>query len=231
MTFSTEQEKQTALQCAKYLDNMVRLTEGAKHPDIPTEHLTDYFSKGGKLPYIENRFGSLTIKDIVFGPGSSENDNDEIPDEHILVGRGSDGFFEYTITHTLEVIALAQAYRFLDMKLPYKDVGVSRNSGHSGMYASEICDIMGKYKHLAHILEPCLDIEYDYENDRECSFYEVNFYTKDLGLFNDDYCVDEEHICDLFLKDLEEVPNSFEKFTIFRTIDDVFWVTKVSYAY
>ena len=226
-----EELQQTALQCAKYLKNMEG--DGPKYLDIPTEHLTDYFSEGGKLPYVDRLESSLTIKDIVLGPseGYTIGWYDEIPDEHILVGRGTDGFFGYTITHTLEVIALALAYRFLDMKLPYKDVGVSRNSGHSGMYASEIEYIMDKYKHLTHILEPCLDIEYDYENDRETSFYEINFYTKDLGLFNDDYCVDEEHICDLFLKDLETFPNSFKKFTIFSKIDEAFWATKISYAY
>lgn len=222
-----EELQQTALQCAKYLKNMEG--DGPKYLNVPTEHLTDYFSEGGKLPYVDRLESSLTIKDILFGP--TDGENDEIPDEHILVGRGSDGFFEYTKTHTLQVIALALAYRFLDMKLPYNDVGVSHNSGDSGMYASEIEYIMEKYKHLKHILEPCLDIEYDYENDRETSFYEINFYTKDLALFKDDYCEDEEHICDLFLKDLENIPNSFKKFTIFSKIDDAFWVTKVSYAY
>ena len=221
----TEQKHQTlALQCAKYLDNMLRLKGDEKHNDVPTDHLTDYF-QDGELPHIED---GISPRDIVFGPGVLENDNDEIPGEYILVGRGSDGYFGYTKSHTTEVIALSQAYRFLDMKLPYDKIGMSRKSGHSGMYASEMWDIMEEYKHLNHILESCLDIEYDYEKDTEVSFYELDFCDNDLGEFKDElaYCaVEEEYICELFLGGVE---TKFKSFTIFSTPEDVFSVDKVN---
>ena len=43
---AVQELQQTALQCAKYLKNMEG--DGPKYLDVPTEHLTDYFSKGGK---------------------------------------------------------------------------------------------------------------------------------------------------------------------------------------
>ena len=221
---STKQAlEQRSLQYARYLDNMLRLKGSSKHLDIPTEHLTDYFSEGGELPHIED---GISVRDVVFGPGSS--DSDKIPDEIILIGRGDDGFFGYTKSHPREVIALALAYRFLDMKLPYDKIDMSRKSGHHGMYASEFWDIMDEHKHLERLLEPCMDIEYDYEKDTEVSFYEMDFCGKDLGEFKDEmaYCsTEEEYICELFLADFE---SKFKSFTIFSTPDDVFSIDKVN---
>ena len=114
------------------------------------------------------------------------------------------------------------------MKLPYDNIGMSRKSGHQGMYASEIRDIMDGYKHLEYILGSCLDIEYDYEKDLEVSFYEMDFCGNDLGEFKDEmaYCsTEEEYICELFLAEFE---SQFKSFTIFSTPEDVFSIDKVN---
>ena len=221
---ATKQEQEAlALQCAKYLDNMRRLKTGSKHPDVPTDHLTDYFSEDGELPHIED---DISVRDVVFGPNYSEGDSD--CDETILIERGDDGYFGYTKSHTTEVIALALTYRFLDMKLPYKETIRTKHSDHCGLYASDIVYIMDDHKHLEDILKGCTKIEYDYERDIETSFYAVKFCGEDLIIFNDDmdYCTtDEEYICELFLTDLE---SKFKSFTIFSTPNDVFSLDKVT---
>ena len=207
---------------------MLRLKDILKNKDVPTDHLTDYFCKGGKLPSLKD---GISVIDVVFGPNyieCDENDIDAVLDEHILLGRGIDGYFGYTKSHPQEVIALALSYKFLDMKLPFNELGMSRKSGHHGIYSSKIWDIIDEHKHLEHLLEPCLDIEYDYEKDTEVSFYEMDFCGNDLGKFKDDmvYCsTDEEYICKLFL---EGFCSKFKSFTIFSTPEDVFSVDKIN---
>ena len=218
--------QQTALQCAKYLDNMLRRIGNHQQKNVPTKHLTDYFSEGGYLPHIED---SISVKDVVFGRGTS--DSYEVPNETILIGRGDDGYFGYTKSHTKEVIALALTYRFLDMKLPYRAIGMSKKSCHNGMYASDIWGIIDNHKHLEHIFSSCLDIKYNYEQYLENPFYEMFFCGKNLGEFKDEmgYCsTEEEYICELFLTELEY---KFKSFTIFSTVDDVFSMDKVNYSF
>ena len=215
--YSSDLEK-TSLQYAKYLDNMIRRTPENKYKDVPTEHLTDYFPYG-ELPHIED---GISVIDIVFGPVLY---NDEACCD---IGRGFDGYFGYTKSHTKEVIVLALAYRFLDMKLPYKEISMTIKSGHNGLYASEINRIMDEYKHLEYTLDLCTEIEYDYENDFEISFYELNFCGHDLGKFKDEfeYCSTyEEYICELLLSGLE---SKYKSFTIFSTPYNVFNVCKVN---
>jgi hypothetical protein len=219
--------EQVALQHANFLENMIRKT--SFHKNVPTEHLSDHFSTG-ILPIIED---SISAKDIIFGPQNHDDedhdeDHDEVLDEIILVGRGEDGYFGYTKTNPYEVIAIALAYRFLDMKLPYDNIGMSRKSGHQGMYASEILDIVDEHTHLEHLLKPCLNIEYDYEKDLEVSFYEMYFCSENLGDFTDkiDYCsTNEEYICELFLRECEF---KYKSFTIFSKPEDVFSIHQVN---
>jgi len=208
--------EQVALQHANFLENMIRKT--SFHKNVPTEHFSNHFSTG-ILPSLED---SISAKDIIFGPQNHDEDYDEVLDEIILVGRGDDGYFGYTKTNPYEVIAIALAYRFLDMKLPYEELEMSSNSGHYGMYASDISYIIDKHKHLKNILSECLDVEYDYEKDIEVSFYEMYFCRKNLGDITDviGYCsTNEEYICELFLRECEF---KYKSFTIFSKPEDVF---------
>ena len=224
--------QEEALRWAKYLDNIFR--RGYYNDDdemplppidgIPTEFLNDTCDIEEKMEYIKLEDG-LSVKDIIFGPSK-----EQIEDEYILIDRGPDDYFGYTISHPEEVIALGKTCKFIDLKLPFSEIGVSRKSGHSGMYASEFTEVDEEYTHLKFALN---DVEITYRHDSydqldENSFYKFLFCGEDLSYFKDEldafYSI-EEHIAQLFLEDIYD--GKYKSFTIFSTSEDVFSIDQV----
>ena len=246
---TTKHELQAeALQWAKYLDNMMR--RGYYNDDdddemplppfegIPSESHSDYWDvrvgHNEDLPKLED---GLSAKDIIYGPSE-----EQIEDEYILIGRDKDDYFGYTISHPEEVIAIGKTYKFLDLKLPFSEIGVTQKSSHSGMYASEFTDkiydsngissddVYDSFSHLKFAFE---DVGITYRNDSydpmdENSFYKLYFCGEDLGAFKDEldaFNTIEEHISQLFLEDI--YVGKYKSFTMFSTPEDVFSIDQV----
>jgi hypothetical protein len=122
--------QEEALQWAKYLDNMMRRGYYNDADEMPLPPIEGF-------PYIDNRKyrpiwnkyvdddisdyymleDGISAKDIIFGP-SNEKHEDKIDDEYILLGRGADNYFGYTISRPAEVIAIGKTYKFIDLNLP-----------------------------------------------------------------------------------------------------------------
>lgn len=241
---STTKLQEEALKWAKYLDNIFR--RGYYNDDdemplppiegIPTEFLNDTCDIEEKMEYIKLEDG-LSVKDIIFGPS-----NDQIEDEYILIDRGSDNYFGYTISHPEEVIGLGKTCKFIDLKLPFSEIGVTSKSGHSGMYATEFTnkvydrngitrgEVDEEYTHLKFAFD---DVGITYRNESyypldENSFYKLYFCGEDLAHFKDEldaFNTIEEHISQLFLEDV--YVGKYKSFTMFSTPEDVFSIDQV----
>jgi len=117
-----------ALQWAKYLDNYFRrgfynddseiplpsiegipCIEDRKHNIKGNDYISEYFM-------IED---GISAKDIIFGPLHYKNRHNQIDHEYILIDRGADDYFGYTLSHPAEVIAIGKTCKFTYLNIPY----------------------------------------------------------------------------------------------------------------
>ena len=241
---STTKLQAEALQWAKYLDTIFRrgfydVEDEMSLPPIagiPSEFVNDTCDIEEKMGYIKLEDG-LSVRDIIVGLSK-----ETLEDENIIIDRGPDDYFGYTISHYAEVIALGKTVRFLDLNLPYDKINVSRKSDHSGMYASEftnkvycrsgdsIGEVDEEYTHLKFAFD---DVGITYHNGSydqldENSFYMFLFCGEDLANFKDEldaFNTIEEHISQLFLEDV--YVGKYDIFTPFSTPEDVFSIDQV----